>query len=587
MARLLLATTLLAGAITAPAEAVFAQGNTSETARNVREGKRPKLVVVLSIDQFRGDYIRRLVDLFLPADAGKGQVGGFRYLMTAGSDFLDARHMHYPTFTGPGHSVQLTGTYPYKTGIAGNEWWDKEKKAKVYCVDDPRQKVVGAASTSKATPMGPLNLHATTIGDELKLATANRAKVVSISLKDRASILMGGHMQNVALWFDTDGGRWISSTAYCKDGKLPAWVEQLNGEGLPAKSFGKTWTPIASSEALTTRAFSPQLPEAANPSGIGRAFPHSVPNGSYGGFTLTPWANEFVFETAKRAVTSEKLGQREGFPTDLLTINLATNDYVGHAFGPYSPEALDTTLQTDRQLSNFLNFLNGTVPGGLKNVVFVLTADHGVAPVPEDSVRFNLLPEGRTNAGKVVPAAVQKALSDRFGEDTWIAQSADGKENGGFIENFVYLNDDAIAKALASGKATSRAQIEQVGADAITGLHLLGYYHVYTRTQILNGALPDTNISRYLMKGFHPRLTGDLVLVDDEDHLTGGSSGTSHGTPYAYDAHVPLIFCGFGIAPGVWSDPVSVADLAPTLSVLLGIEFPSGSEGTILKPALK
>lgn len=559
------------------------------TARALHAGQRPKLVVVISIDQFRADYLRRLTDLFLPAEPTRGTVGGFRYLMTAGSDFLDARYDHFPLYTGPGHSIILTGSHPYKTGIVSNDWWSRSEKRGVYCVDDLRFKTVGAAPGGEADthPMGPGNLRSTTVGDELKLATAGRARVVSLSFKDRAAILLGGHAQDVCLWFDGDGGRWVSSTAYAKDGKLPAWVDAVNRESIPDKAIGQTWTPSVSAAVLAERSLPAPLPESVNPSGVGRAFPHVVPNtrnrAGYTAFSLTPSGNAYVFETAKRAVVGEKLGQRDA--PDLLAFNLATNDYVGHAFGPYSPEALDLTVQTDRQLSDFLNFLNRTVPGGLKNCVVAVTADHGAAPFPEDLTARDM-PGGRYTS-RSVPDAIQKGLSARFGDDTYIAQSADGKENGGFIENFVYLNDEAIGHILAANKARNRAEVERAAADAIEALNLPGIYAVYTRSQILTGQMPNNDLARHLANAIYPSVSGDLIVVNEQDYLSSRPGTTSHGTPYAYDTHVPLLISGFGITPGTWADPVTVADLAPTLCTLLGIEFPSGCDGVLLKAALR
>lgn len=566
----------------------WAQG-VGETAQAIHDGKRPRLVVTVSIDQFRVDYLRRLTDLYLPAKLPGGKVGGFRYLMTAGSDFLDARYKHFPLYTGPGHAVILTGAYPYKTGIVSNNWWDYESNHDRYCVDDDRFAVVGALPTSKATPMGPRNLQVSTVGDELKLATAGRAKVVSIALKDRAAILMGGHMQNVCLWFDTAGGRWISSTAYAHEGKLPDWAEAVNHEAIPDKMLGQTWKPLLSPEVLAARSFSPKLPAGVNPGGIGLNFPHTVGAekvaANYESFTFTPAANAYVFETAKRAIAAERLGQRD--VSDLLTLNLSTNDYVAHAFGPFSPESVDLAVQTDHLLSDFLNFLEKTIPGGLKEVLFVVTADHGGAPVPEDAELKDIVPmsEARYSSTQI-GATIQKALTARYGEGTWIATSTDGKENGAFIENFVYLNDATIGQALESGKAKSRAEIQRTAADALEALKIPGIYAVYTRSQILARELPETEMAVHLANGCNPKLSGDLFIINSPFHQSTRYA-TTHGTPFVYDTHVPLILCGFGIRPGVWAENVSPADLAPTLSILLGIAYPSGSDGVLLKSALR
>lgn len=570
-----------------------AQGNTQEGngafATRVREHRPPHLTVVISIDQFRADYLRRLNDLFLPPSSG-GKVGGFRYLMTAGSYFIDAHYGHFPTYTGPGHSIILTGSYPYKNGIISNDWWNPATLTPIYCVDDPRWKVVGAAEGSKAKPMGPLNLRSTTVGDELKLASGGASKVITISLKDRAAILLGGHAQDMSLWFDDAGGRWISSTAFCKDGKLPAWADAINSEAIPDKTLGTTWTPSLPADVVSKRSTVPNLPPTREPYGMGLRFPHTIGKDkiakNYRAFTLTPAANAYVFTTAKRAVTAEKLGQRGDTP-DLLALNLATNDYVGHAFGPYSPEALEITVQTDHLLSDFLNFLQTTVPGGLREVVFVITADHGVVPIPEEAAALDI------NAGRVLESqideAAQKALSEAFGGGDWVGKDASGKTVGGYFEPYIYLNPAAITQALSSGKATSRAQIEETAARAVAALP--GLYACYTRSQLLGGQVPATDIVKHLVNGFHPKLSGDIVVVPEPNYLTdNGSPGpyaTSHGLPYAYDTHVPILIAGPGIRPGVWADPVSPADIAPTLCALLGIELPSGCDGVILRSALK
>ncbi len=560
-----------------------------EFAARVRSFKRPRLTVVISIDQFRADYLRRLTDLYLPARQTNGKVGGFRYLMTQGSYFVDARYNHTPTFTAPGHAVILTGGSPYKTGIISNDWFDRAAHAGVYCVDDPRQKVVGAAPGSTAKPMGPLNFHSTTVGDELKLATGGAARVVTISLKDRAAILLGGHAQDTSLWYDDMGGRWISSTAYCKDGKLPEWAEAVNKEAIPDQALGTTWTASVTPEALA-RSIPPNLLPRNEPYGMGRAFPHAIGKDkikqNYRAFTLTPAANAFVFATAKRAIAAERLGQRGDTP-DLLAINLATNDYIGHAFGPYSPEALDISVQTDHQIAGLLDFLQNTVPGGLKEVVFVVTADHGVVPIVEN-LQDRDIASGRVLEADVA-SATQKALATAFGEAEWIGAGADGKPVGGYVEPYLYLNDTAIRQAIATGKAVSRAQIEEAASRAVTALP--GVYACYTRSQIMEGRYPQNEITRRVVNGFYPKVSGDVVVVTEPQYFTDpGTPGpyvTTHGSPYAYDTHVPILIAGPGIRAGVWTDPVSPADIAPTLCALLGVELPSACDGIILKAAIK
>lgn len=560
----------------------------------------PALTVVISVDQLRGDYLYRFRDLFLPATDGD-TLGGFAYLMERGAYFANARYEHYPLFTGPGHAVILTGAHPYKSGIVGNDWWDNENRRPMYCVDDERYEVVGAADGSKASPMGPANLKATTVGDELKLATAGRARVVTLAIKDRAAILLGGHAQDISLWFDTTGGRWISSTAYCRDGKLPAWVEELNSEEIPAQALGKDWTTTLSESTLSGRSMVAGHLKGDVPEGFGYEFPHHIgaeaSKANFKAFCMIPAANEFAFTTAERAIAAEKLGQRD--TPDLLAINLSPNDYIGHAFGPYSPEVLEMTVATDRALSKFINYLDKTIPGGMDNVAFVLTADHGVSPIPEDVVGqpFNLS-AGRFRVADLV-STVADALTRRYGRPTggsWFAttpDNADGSDpnkSGAFIDGAVYLNPEAVRVVVESRKAGSRMELEMFAADTVNAAGLPGVYACYSRAQILQGAVSDTDMNRHLANGVHPRLSGDLIVIPEPFNLedpAAGDHATTHGTPYTYDTHVPVIMCYPKlIQSGVYFGKASPADIAPTLSLILGVEFPSGCDGRPLSEAL-
>lgn len=568
----------------------------------VNPAARPRLVVVLSIDQFRADYLTRLADLYLPPEGGGegGPIGGFRYLMERGAYYANARYEHYPLFTGPGHAVILTGGHPYKTGIVSNDWWDTHNREPVYCTDPaPGEKVtvVGAAPGSKARPMSAANLHSTTVGDELKMATAGRAKVITLAVKDRAAILLGGHAQDVSIWYDAAGGRWISSSAFCRSGELPAWVTAVNEQHIPDAMLGKEWTPTVPAEVLAARTFPPVYAGKDIPAGFGAAFPHKVGAGqdraSYRTFAYTPAANDFVFKTAAAAVHAEGLGAHD--VPDLLAMNLSTNDYVGHAFGPYSAEALDLTVRTDRQLSAFLNDLDKSVPGGLKSVLFVLTADHGVSPIPESvsGEPFDL-PAGQFKSADVT-ARIAAALTARFGGptgETWFATSAkDPKVTGAFLDGFVYLNPAAVRAAIESGKARSRRDIEQAACDAVNGAGIRGVYGCFGKTQILEGALADNDLKGHLAKAVHPQISSDLIVLAEQLRIEDPRSedhATTHGTPYAYDTHVPVLVCQPGvIRPGVYAEAVAPSDIAPTLSLLLGIEFPSACDGKPLLSALK
>lgn len=538
---------------------------------------KPRLVVTIVVDQLRADYLDRFNELFLPPGRDGRDAGGFRFLRERGAQFPSARYKHFPLFTGPGHAVVLTGGYPYKTGIVGNDWFVKATRSPMYCVQDDTAKVVGALPLSKAKPMSPRNFRSTTVGDELKMATGGQAKVVSLSLKDRAAILLGGRLPDADIWFDASTGAWISSDAYCKNGQLPLWVQKQNARRIPDTFFGQNWNLSVPSSALR-RLWNPPL---ATPffarAPIGPTFPHRLDGGLkrpgaafYQAWTLSPGANAFTLDTAKAAVVSEHLGEDE--TPDLLAINLASNDYVGHAFGPNSPEVMDITVQTDRQLADFFRFLDGRVPGGLGSVTIVLTADHGVAPVPETMQAMGFR-AGRIESADIVKAA-ENALDARFGAQDWVLR---------FVQPYLYLNDDAITAANVDPEA-----VQKVAARAISTLE--GVYAAYPRAQIEEGRLSNTDLSAHLYKGFHPRVSGDVLVVSDQNFFVesdASSHDTTHGTPYAYDTEVPLLLAGFGIRAGTYREDVGPADIAPSLCSLLGIGRPSACDGTPLVSALR
>lgn len=527
-------------------------GKSARTAQPVR----PRLVVVISIDQFRADYLVRFRDLFLPART-KGRVGGFRYLMDEGAWYPDCRYEHHRTVTAVGHAILSSGAQPAVNGVIGNSWWDRATGKAVYCVSDPAVKVVGAPAETKEQPMSPANLLTTTFGDELKLATGGKSREVSVSLKDRAAILLAGHRPDTVIWYDPIGGRWISSSYYFPTGKLPAWVDAVNAKGLPEQLRAKPWEPSVPDSALE---------RAWTLKGGSKRFSHVLKDSNFNAFTVSPEGNTFVFETAKQAVTSEALGQDE--TPDVLTINLASNDYVGHMYGPDSPEVLDITVRTDQQLSDFFNYLAKSVPGGLDNVTIAISADHGVVTIPE------------LNAQKGVPAsrslvpnlrkAVQEALEKNIGPGDWIASLEGGD---------LYLKPALLEQYAGQG----RGRIEQVAAEAIRTIP--GIYFAVGRTAILSGQVPVSAVGRRITQGFYPNRCGDVIVVLSPQWLAGTlpiGAGTSHGQPWAYDTNVPLLMAGSGVRKGVFTAPVSPARLSPTLSFLLGCARASAADEPLL-----
>lgn len=532
--------------------------------------KRPKLVVLISIDQFRADYLTRFEDLYLPAKSGS-KVGGFKWMMERGATHVDAHHTHIPVATGPGHSVLMTGAPPYKNGIIANNWYVPTTGKDLYCVQDDTHPQIG--STEKQG-ISAKNLLVTTLGDELKMATGGKAKVWGIAIKDRASVLMAGHLADGVYWTDEETGRWATSTAYRKDKTLHPIMDTLNKEAAPDKYFGKTWDLSVPKQALE-RNFIKTDAYATNPSKMGTKFPHKVDGGLdaigpnyYKAFALTPWANEYVLSSALRIVKDQQLGQDD--TTDILVINLSTNDYVGHAFGPDSPEVLDISVQTDRALSHFFNELNGTVLGGLNSTTIVVTADHGVAPNLQamKDLGFSAGTWSSADLVKRIDAAMDKA----FGEDDWVIK---------YTSPYIWLNHKTLAK-----HNISRDRAEALAAEVAS--EMPGIYGAYTRTQILSGNLPKTAIGHNVQLGFHPKVSGDVAVVSMPYHLSGTAlvvKGASHTESYAYDTRVPILMAGYGVNPGVYTDKVSTLDIAASLAFIVGTNQPSACEGRILPAA--
>jgi hypothetical protein len=519
-----------------------------------RPPSRPRLVVLISIDQFRADYLTRFRELYLPPGT-RAHPGGFRYLMERGAWYPDCRYEHYRTVTGVGHASLSTGAQPYVHGIVGNSWWDRALRKTLYCVADPAVRPVGAPPGTDEAIRSPANLLSTTIGDQLEGATRGLARTVSLSFKDRAAVLLAGHRADQALWMREATGSWISSTAYCRDGQLPGWAARLNEERQPDRLRVDPWEPQVAPDALARW----------NPLVGPLSFSHRRTGKTYAELAASPAGGAITLEAARRAVTAEKLG-RDRVP-DLLTVNLASNDFVGHKYGPDSPEVLDMSVQTDRQLSEFFNFLARAVPGGLSSVTLALSADHGAADVPETSAAAGV-PARRVNAA-TIRAAAESALDARFGADDWIA-SAENTE--------LYLDPQALARR----PELPRERAENVAAAAVRGVP--GVLFAVTRNAILTGRLPQTALAGMVSRAFYPPRSGDVVVILAPQHLYGATpgTGTSHGSPFAYDAHVPLVLAGFGVEPGEYRQPVSPARLAPTLAHILGVARPSAADEPLL-----
>lgn len=365
----------------------------STKASNTQSIKKSKLIVVLIIDQFRADYLTRFKERFLPAKNTNGTLGGFNYLISNGAYFPYAQYDVLQSMTGPGHSTLLSGSYPYQSGIPLNDWYDSKLRENIYCVGDKDSPIVGLADNKGYPGMSPKNFIGSTVGDELKNA-GYPSKVISIALKDRAAILMGGHRADLSLWFDPKSFQWISSKYYLPDGNLPSWVTKLNEEVKIKKNPTKVWSAKLQETIKSYFSTTSTYPNDKKIIGkIGPNFNHGIAACSPEELS-SPYGTELTAQAALRAIDFYELGKNK--TPDLLAVSFSSHDYVGHAFGPNSKEIEDMTVSEDRVISTFLNALKNKIPGGLNEVVVVLSADHGVAPnsdwlIKASMVRFRRL----------------------------------------------------------------------------------------------------------------------------------------------------------------------------------------------------
>jgi predicted AlkP superfamily pyrophosphatase or phosphodiesterase len=481
--------------------------------------KKPGLVLTVVIDQFRYDYLTRFRAEYK---------GGFERLLTGGAVFTSASYIHMPTITAPGHATILSGALPSVSGIIANDWFDREENAPVTSVSDKSTRLLGGSPG--ATGSSPNRLLVSTIADELKIASP-KSHTIGVSYKDRAAILPVGRTADAAYWFDTKSGSFVSSSFYFD--ALPAWAKEFDAPHAADKYKGAAW------------------------------LNHRTPADStlYTKLEATPFANELVAAFAERALAAEKLGTHEG--TDLLLVSFSGNDYIGHDYGYESPEAHEISLLTDRLLDHL--FQAAERQAGAGNVLVVLTADHGAAPLPEANWARRM-PGGRfltRNLRKVV----QTELEQRHGAGDWV---------WGNWDLSVYLDQKLIAE-----KGLDLATVRREAAQALAALpHIV---RTYTFDDLVQGrAIPD-DITRRVANGFHTRRGPDVILIPEPYWVVRtNDDGTSHGSPYSFDSHVPVIFMGAGIRPGTYYQPVIVNDIAPTLAAILQIEPPGGSMGRVL-----
>jgi predicted AlkP superfamily pyrophosphatase or phosphodiesterase len=520
---------------------------------------RPRLVVGIVVDQMRWDYLYRYFDRY--------QNNGFKRMLSEGFSVENTNINYVPTVTAIGHATIYTGSVPSIHGIAGNNFIDNRTGKMMYCTGDDQVQSIG--TDSKAGQMSPRNLLAGTITDELKLATNFRAKVIGVALKDRGSILPAGHAADAAYWFDAQSGNWITSSWYMQ--KLPAWVEQFNQRNYVKQYMSRGWSTLYPLASYLQSAPDKNDYEGKFAGTDAAIFPVNTAKlyAEYGAGLIrnTPFGNSFTLDMARAAIKNEAMGKRG--TTDFLAVSLSSPDYIGHQFGPNSVEAEDTYLRLDQDLGRFFTYLDKEIGKGQYTVF--LSADHGAA----HNISFlqdHQLPAGAWNSG-----AVQKALNAHLQTLFASEKIVLNLMNYQVQFNFQEIKDKAL-------------DFEKVQRETIHFLEAQdGVAYAVAMENARSAAIP-TVIRERIINGYNRERSGAIqIILKPAWHSSGAArpTGASHSAWNPYDAHIPLVFMGWGIRRGQTYRSANMTDIAPTLAALLHIQPPNGSIGTPISEAIQ
>lgn len=510
---------------------------------------RPKLVVGIVIDQMRYDYLNKFEKYY-------GDTG-FKRLMKDGANFTFAHYNYVPTYTGPGHASIYTGSVPNIHGIISNDWYNKKTGKFVNCVEDNSTVIIGGAN--KKGGSSPIQLLTTTISDQMKITTNGNCRIYSISLKDRAAILPGGHSADGVYWYDPENGKFITSSYYRNS--LPGWVQDFNETNPVDKLFKEQWD-LLLPDSNYTNSFPDNAPWEDDVFSEGKtSFPHSlssVADKKYDIIRSTPFGNELLLQFAEALIENEKPGT--GNYTDFLAISFSTTDFIGHAYGPNSVEIQDAFIRLDRQLGDLLTTLDNNVGKG--NYILFLTADHAV------SETLGFLESMHIPAGKFNHDACGDSIR-KFAEREYGTSD--------IIRNFsnlqIYLNEKNIGKM----------NLTVAGVEDSFGKYLTSEFPEIQRVFLrhtMGNLSPHRIPDNYILNGFNPERSGNIEFELKPNYLPGDESyGTTHGSEYPYDTHIPLIFYGWNIPAEEINTPVFIVDVAATICNLLRITEPTGSIG--------
>lgn len=518
----------------------FSQNNSKDT--------KPKLVVGLVVDQMRQEYLYKYADRY--------SEGGFKRLMQEGFMMQNAHFNYIPTFTGPGHASIYTGATPETHGIIGNDWYVRKLGRTIYCASDSTVSAVGGSKENGQ--ISPRNMYSTTISDEMRFASNKRSKTVAIAIKDRGAALPAGHTGD-AYWFDGITGEFMTSTYYYDE--LPAWVKEFNSSKPADKYLDRNWETLYPIETYVQSIDDDNEFEGTFIGHEGTAFPYNLKglkedNKGAGIISGTPFGNNLTLEMAYAAIEGEQLGKRG--ETDMLAISFSSPDYLGHMFGPSSVEVEDNYLRLDLEIEKFLSFLDETY--GEEEYLLFLTADHAVADIVTYMQSENV-PAGNFNT-RFVLTQLKGFTSEKYGEGDWIANLSNEQ---------IFFN-----QKLAKEKGVSLETMQREVAEFILGFD--GVKEAYTATDLRRNEYL-TGRKSLLQMGYNHKASGDILLILEPAWLSSSWKGTTHGTGYTYDTHVPIIFMGWNIAHGSSANYVRITDIAPTLSMLLGTRLPNGATG--------
>lgn len=530
---------------------LFGLGINAQTKNQTTTNIKPKLVVGIVVDQMRNDYIYRYWNRFTQ--------GGFKRLIEGGYYFKNTHYNYIPTFTGPGHCSIYTGATPKTHGIIANDWHIKSGKKEMYCVEDSSVKTVG--SNNKNGMMSPIHQLSSTIGDELKMNTNNVSKVFGIALKDRSAILPAGRSANAAFWFDDETGNFITSTWYAPE--LPTWLKAFNDEKKCIKYLTNAWAPLYPISSYTNSIQDDNnyesVPNKKDKPIFNYEYKNYVEKNNVAIIKATPFGNSLTNDLAMACIKNEQLGKRN--TTDLLCLSYSSPDIVAHAYGPRSIELEDLFLRLDKDLEQLFNYLDLEV--GKNNYILFLTADRGGADVPHH------LQDNKIHAGYLKESKLKKEIKNYLIQtynDSLIFENLSNDQ--------VFLNEARLLEL-----KLDRSLVETNLCNFL--VKKAGVAEAYPSSILINQSFNSNDYRTLLQNGYNQKLSGNVAYIYEPAYMDYPEKGTTHGSGYNYDTHVPLIFYGAGVQKGNSYQYTTITQIAPTVCELLQINQPNS---TIAQP---